>query len=168
MDGPEDRKEGGIWLSLFRAPNSKSRERTTCSEFVGDFVYYFCLDARIEVISNTLILISFANPLTCLVNLLNHNRRPISADLRERRDLCRHSGVVENERAMLLLTSPWSNLKAMIAFPPRCIHSPTSLSIAAFLELYIRLVKYLISPPTDDLKKAPMSAPQFRERTTIP
>jgi len=67
-----------------------------------------------------------------------------------------------------VLTSLTSKRIAIIAFPPLCKHSPIILSAAEFLEVYIKLVKYLISPPTIDLRNAPMSAPQLRDRTVIP
>lgn len=65
-------------------------------------------------------------------------------------------------------TSAWSNLRAIIAFPPLPKHSPTTLSIAEFLDSYIRFVNVLSSPPTIDFNPLPIAEPQLRERTVMP
>ncbi|UQC86338.1 uncharacterized protein CLUP02_11838, partial [Colletotrichum lupini] len=61
-----------------------------------------------------------------------------------------------------------SNLKQIIALPPLCLHSLTTLPSASFRQLYSIVVNHRSSPPASDLITMPRLAAMLRERTERP
>lgn len=64
--------------------------------------------------------------------------------------------------------SPASNLRQMMALPPRFLHSSTTLPMESFRHEYSMDVNHRSSPPAMLLKAMPRLAPMLRDRTVMP